>query len=56
LIASGVVSVLFGLLILMFPGAGALSIAFTIGIFALIYGFLLVGFSLRLRKHAEVRI
>ena len=56
LIASGLVSVLFGVLILMFPGAGALGLAFTIGIFALIYGFLLVGFSLRLRKHAEVRI
>lgn len=56
LIASGLVSVLFGVLILMFPGAGALGLAFTIGIFALIYGFLLIGFSLRLRKHAEVRI
>ena len=56
LFASGLVSVLFGVLILMVPGAGALGLAFTIGIFALIYGFLLVGFSLRLRKHAEVRI
>jgi uncharacterized membrane protein HdeD (DUF308 family) len=56
LIASGVVSVLFGILILMFPDAGALGLAFAIGIFALIYGALLVGFGLRLRKHAEVRI
>jgi uncharacterized membrane protein HdeD (DUF308 family) len=56
LIASGVVSVLFGILILMFPGAGALSLAFVIGIFALVYGFLLVGFAMKLRKHAEIRI
>jgi uncharacterized membrane protein HdeD (DUF308 family) len=56
LIASGVVSVLFGILILMFPGAGALSLAFVIGIFALVYGFLLVGFAMNLRKHAEIRI
>jgi len=56
LIASGVISVLFGILILMFPGAGALSIAFAIGIFALVYGFLLVGFAMKLRKHAEIRI
>jgi len=56
LIASGVVSVLFGILILMFPGAGALGLAFAIGIFALIYGALLVGFGLRLRKHAEIKI
>jgi len=56
LIASGVVSVLFGILILAFPGAGALSLAFVIGIFALVYGFLLVGFAMKLRKHAEIRI
>jgi uncharacterized membrane protein HdeD (DUF308 family) len=56
LIASGVVSVLFGVLILMFPGAGALGLAFAIGVFALVYGFLLVGFALRLRKLAEIRI
>jgi len=49
-------SVLFGVLILMFPGAGALGIAFAIGWFAIVYGALLVGLSLRLRKHAEVKI
>jgi uncharacterized membrane protein HdeD (DUF308 family) len=56
LIASGVLSVLFGILILMFPGAGALGLAFAIGTFAVLYGILLTGFSLRLRKHAEVKI
>lgn len=56
LIASGVLAVLFGVLILMFPGAGALGLAWAIGAFAVAYGILLVGFSLRLKKHAEVRI
>ena len=56
LIASGVLSVLFGILILMFPGASALGLAFAIGTFAVLYGILLTGFSLRLRKHAEVKI
>jgi uncharacterized membrane protein HdeD (DUF308 family) len=56
LIAAGVLSVLFGLLILAFPGAGALSLAFAIATFAIVYGILLVGFSLRLKKHAEVKI
>ena len=56
LIATGILSVLFGMLILMFPGAGALGIAFAIGWFAIVYGALLVGFSLRLKKHAEVKI
>jgi uncharacterized membrane protein HdeD (DUF308 family) len=56
LIASGILAVVFGLLILAFPGAGALGLAFTIAAFAVVYGALLVGFSLRLRKHAEVKI
>jgi uncharacterized membrane protein HdeD (DUF308 family) len=56
LIATGVLSVLFGVLILMFPGVGALGIAFAIGWFAIVYGALLVGLSLRLKKHAEVKI
>ena len=56
LIATGALSVLFGALILMFPGAGALGLAFAIAWFAIFYGALLVGLSLRLRKHAEVKI
>ena len=56
LIATGLLSVLFGVLILMFPGAGALGIAFGIGWFAIVYGVLLVGFSWRLKQHAEVKI
>ena len=56
LIASGFLSVLFGILILMFPGAGALGLAFAIGTFAVLCRILLTGFSLRLRKHAEVKI
>ena len=56
LITSGVLSVLFGVIILMYPGAGALGLAFGIGMFAVLYGLLLVGFALRLRKHAEIKI
>ena len=56
LIATGILSVLFGVLILLFPGAGALSIAFVIGWFAILYGALLVGLSWRLKKHAAVKI
>lgn len=56
LIAAGALSVLFGVLILLFPGAGALGVAFSIGTFAIAYGILTIAFSLRLKKHAEVRI
>ena len=56
LIAEGVISLLFGILILAYPGAGALGIAFAIGAFAIVHGALLIGFSLKLKKHAEVVI
>jgi uncharacterized membrane protein HdeD (DUF308 family) len=56
LIASGALSVLFGLLLAAAPGAGALALIFTIGSFAIIYGVLLVLFALKLKKHAAVYI
>lgn len=56
LIASGVLSVAFGVLLALWPGAGALAMILVIGAFAILEGVLLVFFSLRLRKHAEVRI
>ena len=56
LILSGVLSILFGGFILAYPLAGALGIALAIGVFAIMHGVLMVAFSLRLRKMAEVRI
>lgn len=56
LIASGVLSVVFGVLLAMWPGAGALAMILVIGSFAIMFGILEVLFALRLRKHAEVRI
>jgi uncharacterized membrane protein HdeD (DUF308 family) len=53
LIASGVLSVLFGLVLLARPGLGALSMIFVIGAFAIAYGILEVMFSLRLRRHVH---
>jgi uncharacterized membrane protein HdeD (DUF308 family) len=52
LIASGVLSVLFGIAIAAWPGAGALALALVIGSFAILYGLLLIMFSFRLRKFA----
>ena len=56
LITAGVLSVVFGVLILLFPEAGALGLSFGIATFAIAYGVLLIAFSLRLKKHAAVRI
>lgn len=53
---SGLVSVVFGLLILAFPGAGALGIAFAIGAFAILHGILQIALALKFKKMAAVRI
>lgn len=52
LIASGIISVLFGLIMLMNPGAGALGLLFVIGVYAVIYGIVLITLAMRLRRHA----
>jgi len=35
------------------PGVGALALLYVIGAFAILYGILLVAFSLRLRTHSH---
>jgi uncharacterized membrane protein HdeD (DUF308 family) len=51
LILSGAVSVLFGALLLIRPGAGALALVWIIGIYAILFGILNIAFALRLRQH-----
>jgi len=51
LILAGIVSVLFGLLVLIAPGPGALGLIWAIAAYAIVFGILLIGLSLRLRKH-----
>lgn len=53
LVLSGIVSVLFGLIVLIAPGPGAVGLAWAIGAFSIVAGVSLVAFSLRLRKHAD---
>jgi uncharacterized membrane protein HdeD (DUF308 family) len=50
LIVGGLVSVLFGVLVALFPGAGALSLVWVIGAFALVFGVSAVALSWRLRS------
>jgi uncharacterized membrane protein HdeD (DUF308 family) len=54
LIAGGALSVLFGLAVLVRPGAGALALIFVIGAFAIAYGIILVAFAFRLRRHSHL--
>ena len=53
LAASGVLSVLFGVILIVQPGAGALGLIFVIGAYAVIYGVILIGLALRLHNHSH---
>ena len=51
LILAGALSVIFGIVVLAAPGAGALGLVWAIGAYSIVFGGLLAGLSLRLRKH-----
>jgi uncharacterized membrane protein HdeD (DUF308 family) len=51
LILSGALSALFGLVLLIMPGAGALALVWIIGAYAIVFGALLIGFAFRLKRH-----
>lgn len=48
---SGLVSVLFGIMLIAQPGAGALALVWVIGMFALIFGILLLILAWRMKRH-----
>lgn len=48
LILAGIASILFGVLLFINPGAGALAVVWLIGIYAIVFGVILVALSLRL--------
>jgi uncharacterized membrane protein HdeD (DUF308 family) len=50
LVAGGVLSILFGLLVASYPGAGALSVVWLIGAFAVLFGIFAVSLAFRLRS------
>jgi uncharacterized membrane protein HdeD (DUF308 family) len=51
LVVAGLLSVVFGILLLVWPGAGLLALVWLIATFAVVYGVLLIGLALRLRRH-----
>lgn len=52
LIFSGVMSVLFGLCLFLWPGASAITLVWLIGAYAIVAGVLCIAFSFRLKSHA----
>jgi uncharacterized membrane protein HdeD (DUF308 family) len=53
LILSGIASVVFGVVIIMFPGAGALSILWMVAAYAIVFGALLMALGFKVRKLAH---
>jgi uncharacterized membrane protein HdeD (DUF308 family) len=51
----GVISVIFGVSVLVFPGAGALALIWIIAAYAIVSGALLIVLSLRVRLHRSGR-
>jgi uncharacterized membrane protein HdeD (DUF308 family) len=50
---SGVASLIFGIVIAIFPGSGVLAITWLIGVYAIIFGIILIGLAFRLRSMHE---
>jgi uncharacterized membrane protein HdeD (DUF308 family) len=47
---AGAASIVFGILVLVFPGAGAVAVVWAIGIYAIFFGVLLIAPGIRLRR------
>jgi uncharacterized membrane protein HdeD (DUF308 family) len=53
LILAGIASVVFGVLVLLFPGAGALALVWLISVYAIVTGVLLLALAFRARAWAR---
>ncbi len=53
LIIGGILSVLFGIVLIVAPGTGALAVVFLIGAYAILFGITLLGLAWRLREHHQ---
>lgn len=55
-VLSGIASVLFGILLFIFPRAGALALVWWIGAYAIVFGLLLLALAIRLRTEGRATL
>ena len=53
MVLSGVLSVLFGLILAVLPGVGLLSLVWLVGIYALVFGIVLIVLGFRVRGYRQ---
>ena len=54
LILNGALSVVLGILLLVLPSAGLVTLVWLLGVYAIVFGAMLVGLAFRLRRHHHV--
>jgi uncharacterized membrane protein HdeD (DUF308 family) len=54
LILGGILSIVFGALLIIYPLIGILTVIYLIGFYAIFFGIVMIAFSFRLRSHATV--
>lgn len=52
-IVGGILSVIFGVLLLVWPGAGMLSLVWLIGVFVILYGIAMIALSFRVKNFTQ---
>jgi uncharacterized membrane protein HdeD (DUF308 family) len=56
MILNGALSILFGVVLLVWPGAGALALVWLIGLFAILFGIIYITLAFKLRQHRDAAL
>ena len=54
-IFSGIVSILLAVFLMIFPGAGIVSLVWLLGVYAIVFGVLLIALGIRIRTHSPAK-